>query len=238
MNEWMKNEWKNGKNLNVILIWAKYFFELMFSKQTKWTRKNKTTTHEKQQIQCLFTMYTWIDLCCSYAVDIDSVLVRQSIIIRDCLWVLVVVVVFSFVLFFFHAFARIFLTVFFFQLYKLGAFNIFFIVFHLVFTSVPHTCSMLFGNARIHRGLCFLFLFLMWSFSIYFVSPSHPLSRPPSPSLSLTLQSSFSFFIFLFLPYFNEFVADFEASNTDTQPYHIPHKIIIVIETQFIYIHI
>lgn len=113
-----------------------------------------------------------------------------------------------------------------------GAFNIFFIVFHLVFTSVPHTCSMLFGNARIHRDSFFhtIPLCLSRCLSIGFVPPSHPHSCYLYLSFSLSLHSSLYFslalfhFIVLFLPYFSAFVADFEASNTDTQPYQIPYQ--------------
>lgn len=106
---------------------------------------------------------------------------------------------------------------------------------------------MLFGNARIHRGFRFLSFSHTFSFSRSFF---YLLCVPLSPSLLLLLYLSHSIahshslslsnftFLFLFLPYFNEFVADFEASNTDTQPYQMPHKIIItiIIETQFIYI--
>lgn len=61
-----------------------------------------------------------------------------------------------------------------------------------------------------------LFFYLLW----VPLSPSLLLSR----SLSLVFSFSLLHFIVLFLPYFNEFVADFEASNTDTQPYHIPYQ--------------
>lgn len=161
-------------------------------------------------------------------------------IIRDCLWVFVVIV-FNFFWIYMHA------CVFFLLSYVCwGAFNIFFIVFHLVFSRAYRTLALCYSEMHayiatlsIRRSLS---VSLFFYFSICSVSPSHPLTL----ALSLWLHSSFYFclsffqFIVLFLPYFSAFVADFEASNTDTQPYQIPyqnnnnnHR-----NTQFIYMYI
>lgn len=79
-----------------------------------------------------------------------------------------------------------------------------------------------------------LLLYLLW----VPLSPSLLLS--PSHYIPISIFLSLFHFIVLFLPYFDEFVADFEASNTDTQPYQIPYQNNNnnIIETQFIYVHI
>lgn len=116
-------------------------------------------------------------------------------IICDCLWVFVVIV-FNF---FKYIHTRVclnetvcvFCSVPLFGYVCWGAFNIFFIVFHLVFTSVPYTCSMLFGNARIHRDCFFLIRSLSVSLAVFLFAMS--------PPLTLTLAISLPFTSFLFL---------------------------------------
>lgn len=244
-NKWM-NEWvKERKKNHVILILSQVLLWINFFKTNEINKTKKTIRHtrETRQNQCLpctvhmirslllicnsyrFCVYSTVNIICDYRVACCCCCFN-----------------FHFFLLFFKIQIRICLykTVFFWVcVYVGGAFNIFLIVFHLVFTSVPHTCSMC---SELHAHIaaialspfCTCSLSAPVSFSIYFVTSSHP-----RPRLTLAVSLSLSLYLcFLFLPYFNDFIADFKASNTDTQPYQIPHKIItIIIGTQFIYIY-